>query len=192
MRVKSVLDHFAHVSGLKLNYDKSSLIALGCKKPAWFNEDCVQDFKKLHISEGFEYLGLTSSNSRKKLADNFPYDPNLINRILDLRAYKKTSLSGRILQMWQLVSSMFVYRFQLLPSPNVVFMKQIERDMTNFVWEKCRHRLRKEILAQPIQEGGFGMVNICLTSLMRAKCGTRSTLCWKILNISDSTELFAL
>ena len=33
---------------------------------------------------------------------------------------------------------------------------------------------------------------ICLTSLTHAKCGTRSTLCWKILNISDSTELFAL
>ena len=33
---------------------------------------------------------------------------------------------------------------------------------------------------------------ICLTLLTRAKCGTRSTLCWKILNISDSTELFAL
>ena len=30
---------------------------------------------------------------------------------------------------------------------------------------------------------------ICLTLLTRAKCGTRSTLCWKILNISDSTEL---
>ena len=36
------------------------------------------------------------------------------------------------------------------------------------------------------------VLNICLTSLTRAKCGTRSTLCWKILNISDSTELFAL
>ena len=34
--------------------------------------------------------------------------------------------------------------------------------------------------------------NMSLTSLTRAKCGTRSTLCWKILNISDSTELFAL
>ena len=34
--------------------------------------------------------------------------------------------------------------------------------------------------------------DICLTSLTCAKCGTRSTLCWKILNISDSTELFAL
>ena len=34
--------------------------------------------------------------------------------------------------------------------------------------------------------------NICLTSLTRAKCGTRSTLCWKVGNISGSTELFAL
>ena len=33
---------------------------------------------------------------------------------------------------------------------------------------------------------------ICLTSLTRAKCGTRSTLCWKVGNISSSTELFAL
>ena len=32
----------------------------------------------------------------------------------------------------------------------------------------------------------------CLTSLTRAKCGTRSTLCWKVGNISGSTELFAL
>ena len=33
---------------------------------------------------------------------------------------------------------------------------------------------------------------ICLTSLTHAKCGVRSTLCWKILNISGSIELFAL
>ena len=38
-----------------------------------------------------------------------------------------------------------------------------------------------------------GMVNskfmssICLTSLTRAKCGVRSTLCWKVGNISGST-----
>ena len=33
---------------------------------------------------------------------------------------------------------------------------------------------------------------ICLTSLTRAKCGIRSTLCWTIRNISGSIELFAL
>ena len=36
------------------------------------------------------------------------------------------------------------------------------------------------------------VANKCLTSLTRAKCGTRSTLCWKVGNISGSTELFAL
>ena len=34
--------------------------------------------------------------------------------------------------------------------------------------------------------------HICLTSVTRAKCGIRSTLCWKIGNISGSTELFTL
>ena len=34
--------------------------------------------------------------------------------------------------------------------------------------------------------------NICLASLTRAKCGTRSTLCWKNPNISISIKLFAL
>ena len=38
---------------------------------------------------------------------------------------------------------------------------------------------------------GF-LKHICLTSLTRAKCGVRSTLCWKIPNISGSIELFAL
>ena len=32
----------------------------------------------------------------------------------------------------------------------------------------------------------------CLTSVTHAKCGICSTLCWKIGNISGSTELFAL
>ena len=36
----------------------------------------------------------------------------------------------------------------------------------------------------------FMEIYICLTSLTRAKCGARSTLYWKILNISTSTELF--
>ena len=33
------------------------------------------------------------------------------------------------------------------------------------------------------------LINICLTSVTRVKCGIRATLCWKIANISGSTEL---
>ena len=36
------------------------------------------------------------------------------------------------------------------------------------------------------------MEYICPISVTRVKCGIRSTLCWKIGNISGSTELFGL
>ena len=39
---------------------------------------------------------------------------------------------------------------------------------------------------------GFFPTDICLTSVTRAKCGIRSTLCWEIPNISGSIKLFAL
>ena len=117
-RVKSILDHFSLVSGLKLNYDKSTLIALGPKIPSWFDEDCVSKFRKVHISEGFKYLGLTISNdSNQMVAENFGVDPNIVDTIMDSCSPRNTSLSGRILQINQLVVSTFVYHFQLPPLP---------------------------------------------------------------------------
>ena len=65
--VHNILDYFLLVSHLKLNYDKSTLIALGPTIPPWSDEDCISSFKKKHISEGFKYLGLSVSNNRAKL-----------------------------------------------------------------------------------------------------------------------------
>ena len=159
-RVKAVLDHFSQVSGLKLNYDKSSLIALGPRKPAWFDEECVAQFKKTHISEGFQYLGLTNGNSLNQLNTNFPCEANLVSRLLETQVHRKSTLSGRILKVRQLVCSTFVYRFQLVPSPSNGFMEQADWQIHNNVWDNGRHRLRKEILSQPVNRGGLNMVNI--------------------------------
>ena len=116
--VKNILDHFSSVSGLKLNYDKSTLIALGPRITSWFNEDCISELRKVHISDGFKYLGLMVSNNSSKLADeNFGVDSNIVDTNMDSRSPRNTSLSGRILQINHLVVSTFVYHFQLLPSP---------------------------------------------------------------------------
>ena len=48
------------------------------------------------------------------------------------------------------------------------------------------------LISLQVQTGFIKGQNICLTSLTRAKCGTRSTLCWKNPNISGSIKLFAL
>ena len=140
-RVKSVLDHFLQVSRLKLNYDKSRLIALGPHKPEWFDEECVTEFRKIHISEGFQYLGLTNSNSLSQLNSNFPCESNLVNQLLQSQVHRKTTLSGHILKVRQLVCSTFVYQFQLVPTPSNGFMEQADRQIHNNVWDNRRHRL---------------------------------------------------
>ena len=50
----------------------------------------------------------------------------------------------------------------------------------------------KYIIANKGCDVQVSITYICLTLLTRAKCGVRSTLCWKIPNISGSIELFAL
>ena len=54
------------------------------------------------------------------------------------------------------------------------------------------NRLKWNVRERPRCGNYFYNNNNSLTSLTRAKCGTRSTLCWKVGNISGSTELFAL
>ena len=49
-RVKMVLDSFSHISGLRLNYNKSTLIGLGPNLPHWFQDPSIANIRKIHIS----------------------------------------------------------------------------------------------------------------------------------------------
>ena len=79
---------------------------------------------------------------------------------MDQRIHRKTSLTGRILQVKQLLASTFVYRFQLLPTPHKSFLDNVDKEIHDYVWENKQHRLRKSVLFQPTYEGGLGMVNV--------------------------------
>ena len=52
-------------------------------------------------------------------------------------------------------------------------------------------KISKELCVQHCNEMGK-VIQICLTSVTRVKCGIRSTLCWKIANISGFTDIFGL
>ena len=75
--------------------------------------------------------------------------------------------------------------------------KFVEKIAGTLFMEKMGYMYQKlselpEVNLQGSRNYRFETERICLTSLTRAKCGTRSTLCWKVGNISGSTELFAL
>ena len=64
--------------------------------------------------------------------------------------------------------------------------------MFNFNYDGMQGRPYRLKYTYMSKGGWFQTNDICLTSLTRAKCGVRSTLCWKIPNISGSIQLFAL
>ena len=163
--VRTVLDHFSQVLGLKMNYEKSTLIALGRTMPPWFKEDCVSDFRKLHISEGFKYLGVNVSNNKQKLIANYHLDATIVKTTMDSRPHKNTSISGCILQVKLLMASQFVYPFQLLPTPKVCQLHTVTSAFNNFVWDFQCHCLDKHVLCHPRSQGGLGMVNIVIQNM---------------------------
>ena len=155
----TILNHFSDMSGLSINFDKSTLIALGHSKPQWLFNDGIP-FKKIHISEGFKYLGLEIYPTTQQLQTNYRIYEDLIQDVLKSRPIQNTGVSGRILQVKQLVASKFVYLFTLLPPPLVRITNILQKLYVNYVWEYSRHRLNQTILEQPKSMGGLNMVNV--------------------------------
>ena len=155
-----VLDHFSSASGLKINFDKSVLVALGKWEPDWFSDTSVSEIKKTTISSGFTYLGLHLLNNLHIMAHNYGISLQVPLSIMENRAVCSMGVLGCMLQIKQLVASMFVYRFTLLPSPHASHMKVLDHAYFDYTWNHKCHRLNKEIMCQPLNRGSFNMLNV--------------------------------
>ena len=76
----------------------------------------------------------------------------------------------------------------------LIVMQHCERAMNlymgdiNFKWLRLRKVQLENLVSLLIRSQKW----ICTFSVTRVKCGVRSTLCWRIKNISRSTEHFRL
>ena len=181
-RVKMVLDSFSNISGLHLNYDKSILIGLGPSLPDWFQDPIIANIRKIHISEGFKYLGLVTSTNLALTQSNYEINPSMVETILESIPVRNTTISGRILQAKQLVISKFVYKFQHLPSPEGKALRLFDTVLYNHIWDHRRHRLSKDVMNMSSKEGGFGMVNVFVTN-------TALKFAWFNRLLSDTAQL---
>ena len=163
--VKRVLQSFQLLSGLKINFDKSTLYSsksseqllvegaelLKCKKGSW----------------PLKYLGINIGMSSKRICFWKP----LMDRFKQkLASWKLDSLNqaGRVTLVKSVMDSLPVHWFNLHLLPASV-LEEIEKTRRNFIWghsshaqhqEKKMHLVSWQKICRPKSQGGLGLVPI--------------------------------
>ena len=156
-----VLNSFYKISGLKVNYNKSAIMTIGKHTDVRQLASTSEEFVWLNSGDKIKYLGIFVSD-KYHLKDNeclLLLNSNDIANITHGLRYQNLSLIGRILILKSLVSSKLVYKFLHYPLPEQDTLKWINKVYFDFVW-RGRHRISAEDMIQPVEKGGFNMLNV--------------------------------
>lgn len=82
-----------------------------------------------------------------------------INNIIAAWRHRGLSYKGKVLVINGLLTSTLWYNATSLPVPSWA-IAQIDQSIYNFFWNYKRHLVNKDILALPVQQGGFNIPRI--------------------------------
>ncbi|XP_020271874.1 uncharacterized protein LOC109847041 [Asparagus officinalis] len=170
--LKAILYLFEDISGLSINYSKSSLIYFGRSSYKAHNLASSLDCKVEHLP--IKYLGLPLKYGKLSKSD---WQPLLDNLFRKLASWKKNTLSygGRLTLLNSVLTSVPLYFFYL----SISYQNGLSKTKTI----KCLVNWKKVCLSK--EEGGLGVkdINLFNDSLL-------SKWLWKYLDKNSSTGLF--
>ena len=157
--LNKILDSSSIYSCLKFNFTKSNVVRIGKNKdhPPLLN---FLQFDWLKQDKLLTYLGLKVCIQGDFASANYVEHEQLISQATAGMRYAFRSLIGRILILKSLVASRFIYRFDLLPFPTPFFFKSMDKTYYNYIWDDGRYRINKKVMEQPMENGGFNMLNV--------------------------------
>ena len=164
MGIKRVLQCFQVISGLKINFSKSSLYGYGGSE-----QNLVEWAALLGCEVGkgeLKYLGATLGASPTRLKY---WDPLLAKVQARVQSYDSSTLSiaGRTVLLKAVIDSIPVYWFSLFKIPSAIINK-IEKVRRRFLWggkagigaKRTFHSLSWNKVCSPKRCGGLGLVPI--------------------------------
>lgn len=139
-----VLDYFAHLSGLKINYTKTKMVWIGSKK---FSREVFHHTRwKLNWNNStFDLLGIkfsvtldemSSINNEPKLSD--------IKRILNQWKLRKLTPIGKISVIKTLILPKLNHLVLSLPNPDSDLTKILNKEIYQFLWGSNIHKVKKK------------------------------------------------
>ena len=155
----NILEKFYHLSGLKLNYDKTSNVWLGSKK--YTTVTYLDNYRMKWNPSKFKLLGLWFTNDLSSMVEiNFTEKFNETIKLFQIWAKRTITPLGRIAILKSLILSKLTYLWLLLPNPPQQVTDEIQSYCYNFVWNNKKDKIKRSLEIHNIEEGGLGLPDI--------------------------------
>ena len=155
------LELFGSTSGCKPNLSKTHCIPLGAARHnSVLLDNLTTRYGPTFLVNTFSALGITFSN-HQSLAEigNSNYNAKIAKARAwtDMWSKRDLTIYGKVTILKSLVLSQFTYLVIPLPRPNAAIMKEINTLTYHFLWGCKRDKVKREIVARPIDEGGLNL-----------------------------------
>ncbi len=152
-------DEIQKQTGLKINYDKTSIYRIGSIR---------HSNAKLYTKKVFKWetnpinlLGVdVTHDSNDLIARNYNQVFKKLDNIAKLWGNRKLSLYGKIITINVLMSSQFVYKLACLSSPTKVQYDRYKNCVKNFIWEGKPSKIAYDTLVSCRTDGGMKLVDL--------------------------------
>lgn len=152
-----LLKEFSWISGLKVNYSKSSALNISLKSHV---VSSLQNAFEFRWSDTFiDYLGIKLTAKTELLySANFPHTYRKLETDLGNWAKGGISWLGRIHAVKMTLLPRLLYLFRALPI-NIVkdYLSAFQRKVIKFIWGGKGHRLQQNTLFLSRSQGGLGL-----------------------------------
>ena len=150
------LNTFGLQSGLKINIEKTSCMAIGTT-----TADQVGSTASINFADKLTILGIQIERDITNAIDNnIQLKMPIIKK--EIAQWNRRCLTpiGRISIVKALLLSKLVHLFTALPSPSTRCIKDIERLLFNFVWGNKNDKVKRTLLVQRYGKDGLNMVQV--------------------------------
>ena len=205
-----ILTSIENSTGLKVSYDKTTIYRIGSMSDS--NAKLYTSKPVKWSNEYINTLGVDIGNSSKICESNVDTVIQKMRAVSNIWYYRRLTLTGKILIINTLMSSLFVYRLQVLTYLTGDQVKRIDAVVEHFLWKDKRPKVSLRVLKANKEDGGMGLMDIerkhtalmltwqrqcidneCVRNLAEAFLGpwASSTWLWKLnLNEDDCRKKF--
>ena len=154
-----VLERFRQLTGFTLNYDKTTIFRIG--SAAKSNSMLFMQKAVTWTSDPINVLGVKITTDETQVEQiNYHDIIEKMKSILLKWSKRSMSLFAKIIIVNTLIASLFVYKMTVLPTMTPELLTKINKEISKFIWNGRRPKIKESVLKMQKSEGGAGLVDL--------------------------------